>query len=94
MKYYQSPYGPVALPDERVDHILFYHPDAKPFLSKIKEALQSPELTVPSEKDPSVIVCYRLIPRRKRYLAVVIKVGPHPFVVTAYLTKKPKRATL
>jgi len=47
-----------------------------------------------SVHDPLAIICYRFIPRRKRYLAIVVKTGERPFTLTAYLVKRLKGDTL
>jgi len=49
---------------------------------------------ISSVHNPAVIICYRLLARRKRYLAIVVKTGVHPFILTAYLARKPKRSIL
>lgn len=94
MRYYHSPFGRVALADERLQHILRFHPDVASCVRFFGETLEAPERTGKSVHDPDVIICYRYLPRRRRFLAIVIKTGDYPFVLTAYIAKKTKRGTL
>ena len=84
----------VMLTDERKMHILTFHPDVTRYLSRFAETLMNPDITTSSVHDPSVIICYHLLAHRKKHLAIVIRIGVHPFVLTAYLAKKPKRSIL
>ena len=94
MRYFGSPFGRIAFTDERLRHILTFHPDVKSSLRYFAQTLQEPEQTVPAIHDHNVIICYRYIARRKRFLAIVVKIGDYPFIVTAYLAKKIKKSTL
>ncbi|MBI4093613.1 hypothetical protein HY417_01495, partial [Candidatus Kaiserbacteria bacterium] len=85
MHTYDSPFGRITLTDERLRYILSFHPDVAPCTRYIVETLKIPEHIVPSVHDPNVLICYRYLPRRKRFLAIVVKTGEHPFIVTAYL---------
>lgn len=91
---FSSPYGIVTLTDERKAHIFAFHPDVARCLSYFSETLANPDITSVSVHDSTVIICYRFLSRRKKYLAIVVKLSQHPFVLTAYLAKKPKRSTL
>jgi hypothetical protein len=91
---FNSPYGIVTLTSERKTHILAFHPDIARYLSHFAEALSHPDATIISAHDSSVIICYRFLTRRKKYLAIVLRTGAHPFILTAYLAKKPKRSIL
>lgn len=94
MRYYESPFGRVALTAERLEHILLFHPDVSPCLRYVAETLARPERTASSVHDKNVVIYYHYLPRRKRFLAVVVKIENHPFILTMYLAKKPKRDTL
>ena len=94
MKRFESAYGLVVLTGEREQHILEFHPDVRSCLQYFAATLKDPELVVPSKHDLTVIIHYRFLPRRKKYLAVVVKIKPRPFVITAYLAKKPKQDRL
>lgn len=89
-----SPHGIITLTEERKAHILAFHPDIATCLSYFARTLVEPDVTVVSMHDPAVVICYRLLARRKKYLAIVVKVTHHPFILTAYLAKKPKRGIL
>ena len=84
MRSFDSPFGRVALTDERLQHVLIFHPDVASSLRHFPQALQEPERIVSSMHDQSVVICYRHLPRRKRFLAIVVKTGTYPFIVTAY----------
>ncbi len=94
MRYYGSPLGRITLTDERLQHILTFHPDVVSCVRFFGETLATPEHTGRSIHDPNAIICYRYLPRRKRFLAIVVKTGDHPFILTAYLAKKTKKGTL
>ena len=94
MNRFNSPYGLVALTDERKRHILQFHPDVQGCFRYFAATLAKPDHVTVSKHDSLVIISYRFLPRRKKYLAIVTKIGSLPFVLTAYLVQKPKNATL
>lgn len=94
MQTFDSPFGRVSFTSERKRHIIAFHPDVAPYLQLIGKALTPPVHSVPSANDASVVVCYYLLTPRKVHLAVVVKTGTRPFVLTAYLVKKPKSRTM
>lgn len=89
-----SPYGIVTLTDERKTHILTFHPDVTRYLSHFAETLANPDIAISSVHNPAVIICYRFFARRKKYLAIVVKIAKNSFILTAYLAKKPKGGIL
>ena len=89
-----SSFGIITLTDERKTHICAFHPDIIGCLPFFADTLANPDITIISAHDPTVVICYSLIARRKKYLAIVIKTGLRPFVLTAYIAKKPKQGTL
>ena len=91
---FNSPYGIITLTDERKTHIFAFHPDVALCLPYFADTLVNPDMTTISAHDSTVIICYRLLARRKKYLAIVVKTGAHPFILTAYIAKKPKRSIL
>ena len=84
----------VTLTDERKAHILTFHPDIIRHLSRFSETLANPDIAINSVHDSSVVICYRFLSRQKKYLAIVVRTGIHPFILTAYLAKKQKRSIL
>lgn len=84
----------VTLTDERKTHIFAFHPDVASCLPYFADTLANPDMTVVSVHDSTVIICYRFLARRKKYLAIVVKLAKHPFVLTAYLAKKSKQGIL
>jgi len=91
---FSSPYGIITLTDERKAHIFAFHPDVELCFSHFADTLAHPDITVVSAHDSSVVICYRFLARRKKYLAIVMKLTRHPFILTAYLAKKPKQGIL
>ena len=94
MRSFDSPFGRATLTNERKRHILTFHPDVARFMRYLNETLASPERIVKSKHDPNVVICYRFLAKHKRWLAVVVKTSHPPFILTAYLAKKPKRDTM
>jgi len=94
MMRFDSSYGSVTLTDERRQHIFQFHPDIRSCLQYFAATLANPEHEVRSVKDPLTVICYKFLPHRKKHLAIVIKTIARPFVITAYLAKKPKKHTL
>jgi len=94
MKTLQDYFGcDVRLTDERLIHIL-QHPEMLGFEVAIAAVLESPQEVLLSRSDPSVRLFYRhydQTPVGAKWLCVVVKyLAADAFVVTAYLTDKPK----
>ena len=87
-------YGSITLTDERKEHIFAFHPDVARCLPHFAPTLAHPDITIVSVHDSTVVICYRLLAPRKKYLAIVVKLTKYPFVLTAYLAKKPKHGIL
>ncbi|MBU6321016.1 MAG: hypothetical protein KGI78_03455 [Patescibacteria group bacterium] len=90
MQRFSSPFGAVMFTEERKAHILAFHPDVSRYLKHFASVLAEPEVITRSVSDQTVVICYGLLPRSRKYLAVVLKTGRNPFVLTAYVAKKPK----
>jgi hypothetical protein len=84
----------VRLTEERAEHIL-EHPEMRGLESNLADTLRAPQLAVESVSDESVLLCYRFVPNTlvgDKWLCVVVKYGRQgAFVLTAYLTDKPKK---
>jgi len=93
MRQFKSLFGPIVLSNERLRHILRFHPDVRGSLRHFTSTLEAPDETLRSAHDPQVVMCYRYLPSRKRHLAIVVHVQKR-FIVTAYLARKRKRDTL
>lgn len=87
MEHFDSPFGPVELTDERLSHILQFHPEIKKFQKYFSGTLANPDLIKPSKSDSQAFILYKT--SGKQSLAVVIKTNSRNFVLTAYLTSKP-----
>jgi hypothetical protein len=87
----------VRLTDERLEHIL-QHPEMVGFEEAIADALAVPEEIRLSRSDAEARLFYRhydQTPVGAKWLCVVVKYhGNDPFIVTAYLTDKPKSGEL
>lgn len=80
----------IELTIERKTHILLYHPDLKPYFSKIKATLIRPDEIRISKSDPEVLLFYRYFDTifNGKYISVTVKTNGRWFVLTAYLTKR------
>lgn len=85
---------PVRLTDERLAHIL-EHPEMKGMEAAIERTLREPELVLGSASDAGAALHYRFYVGTRvgdKWLCVVVKYREEDaFVLTAYLTDKPKR---
>ena len=83
----------VRLTDERLAHIL-EHPEMKGMAAEIKRVLIQPHLVRRSRSDEAVRLFYEFYGQTivgGKWLCVVVKYAENDaFVVTAYLTDKPK----
>lgn len=83
----------VRLTDERLAHIL-EHPEMKGMEVEIERVLRQPQLVRRSRTDAAVRLFYEFYAQtvvNGKWLCVVVKYGEDDaFVVTAYLTDKPK----
>jgi hypothetical protein len=94
MKTLQDCFGhQVRLTDERLTHIL-EHPEMKDMGAEIERVLRQPQLVRPSRSDAAVRLFYEFYAQTivgGKWLCVVVKFAENDaFVVTAYLTDKPK----
>lgn len=83
----------VRLTDERMAHIL-EHPEMKEMGAEIERVLTAPQTVRRSRSDEAVRLFYEFYTRTMvggKWLCVVVKyLQDDAFVVTAYLTDKPK----
>ncbi len=84
----------VRLTDERLAHIL-EHPEMANLEATIEQTLQEPQLVRRSRSDATATLnyCYYTeTPVGAKWLCVVVKYSTNDaFVLTAYLTDKPKK---
>jgi hypothetical protein len=87
----------VRLTDERLAHILD-HPEMVGLEAAISETLKHPALVIQSISDEAARLYYRFYSGTRvgdKLVCVVVKVKPgDAFVLTAYLTDKPKKGTV
>jgi hypothetical protein len=83
----------VRLAEERLAHIL-EHPEMKGLAAEMEHVLRQPQLVRRSRSDNAVRLFYEFYAQTivgGKWLCVVVKYGENDaFVVTAYLTDKPK----
>jgi hypothetical protein len=83
----------VRLTDERLAHIL-EHPEMKDMSAEIERVLRQPQLVRRSRSDAGLRLFYQFYTQTivgGKWLCVVVKYQENDtFVVTAYLTDKPK----
>jgi hypothetical protein len=94
MKTIQDCFGhEVRLTDERLQHIL-EHPEMREMSAEIERVLRQPQLVRLSRSDSAVRLFYEFYAQTLvggKWLCVVVKcLQDDAFVVTAYLTNKPK----
>ena len=87
MKSYKSSFGNIELTDERLRHILEFHPEVKAFQKYFAITLKNPGIIKYSISDPKVRIFYRKITTNK-FLAIVVKTNSRNFILTAYITAK------
>ncbi len=87
----------VRLTDERLAHILD-HPEMAGLEVAIAETLKGPAFVIQSITDEAARLYYRFYsgtPMGDKFVCVVVKVRPgDAFILTAYLTDKPKKGTV
>lgn len=88
---YQSIIGKdFELTIERNKHIFLYHPDLKPYFSKLKSVFLKPGEIRISKSDPAVLLFYRYFAKIKggKYIVGVVKTNGRSFVLTAYFSNR------
>ena len=84
----------VRLTAERRAHIL-EHPEMSALEAALEETLRRPQLVIQSRSDAGAELNYRYYVGTRvgdKWLCIVVKYAPNDaFVVTAYLTDKPKK---
>ena len=94
MKVLEDCFGhKVRLTDERLAHIL-EHPEMAGMAGEIERVLRTPQLVRRSRSDDAVRLYYEFYAQTLvggKWLCAVVKYAPDDaFIVTAYLTDKPK----
>lgn len=90
MEQFRAPFGEVEITEEWERHIIQFHPDVKLYRKFFNDTIEHPEIIRHSVFDRKVLICYRLLPPAKKYLAIVIKTNQRNFILTAYLTHRIK----
>ena len=90
---FHSSFGTLLLTEERLHHILSFHPEIKLYLELFAATLAQPDCTTASVHDPHVVICSRFLSLRKRHLMIVVHTKKH-FIVTAYLARKLRQDKL
>jgi hypothetical protein len=84
----------VRLTEERLAHVL-EHPEMRGLESALTDTLRNPTLVIESRNDPSTELNYRFYLGTRvgdKWLCVVVRYAlQDAFVLTAYLTDKPKK---
>ena len=87
VRSYVSSFGNIELTNERLQHILEFHPEVKTAQKYFVITLKNPHIIRSSKSDKHVYVFYRKITINK-LLAIVVKTNNRNFVLTAYITSK------
>ena len=100
MEWLQDCFGKtVGLTAERLEHIR-EHPEMVGLESEISRVLASPQCVLESQTDSAVKLFYDFYSQTivgGKLLCVVVRYSiepPDAFIVTAYLTNKPKQGTI
>ena len=87
----------VRFTDERMSHII-RHPEMRPLLDQVPEVLRRPQFVCQSTSDEGVYLHYQWYSDTvvgPKWLCVVVKdLTDDAFVITAYITDKPKKGRL
>lgn len=88
MKYKSILGKDFELTAERKKHILIFHPDLKPYFSKLNDVFAKPDEIRISKSDPRVLLFYKHFAKIKggKYIVVVVKINSRSFVLTAYFS--------
>ena|SRR3990167_11398909 len=91
MKKFMSKIGKeVELTDERLKHILIFHPELAEHLDRFAEVLLGPDEVRVSVSDDKVLLFHKKFVSFEsgKYLRVAVKINSRCFILTAYLTSK------
>lgn len=86
MKRYRSSIGTIELTDERLKHILVFHPEIRGQLKRFAPTLSEPAFIKTSRRDQTVLIFYGAAGKDK-YLAIVVRRNSRNFILTAYLIR-------
>ena len=70
METFDSPFGSIELTDERLSHILTFHPEVNVVRKYFAKTLLKSEIIRRSKSDARVLILYREIPGKKCVAAV------------------------
>ncbi|MHC4502286.1 MAG: hypothetical protein ACYTFI_03195 [Planctomycetota bacterium] len=79
--------------EERLAH-MSEHPEMREMGPEVEQTLRKPEFVVRSLSDPEVHLYYRFIEGTclgDMFLCAVVKAVVNPFLITGYLTDRPKK---
>ena len=88
---YKSILGKDFVPTlERKKHIILYHPDIKPYFSKLKDVFLKPDEIRISKSDARVLLFYRYFANilGGKFIVVTVKVNERSFILTSYLSNR------
>ena len=88
MRHFASSFGSVELTDERLRHIITFHPEVKLYVKFFKDTLSKSDTVRQSNTDPQVKIYYKSLRRQSKFLAIVVKTNHRNFILTAYITTK------
>lgn len=93
MELLKSALGNVEFTEERLEHIINFHPEVRLWRKYFTDTLSHPKIIRRSKFDPRVRIFYSKA-RNNKYLAIVVKCNERNFILTAYITTKIKHLSL
>ena len=83
----------VRLTKERWNHIIDRHPEIKPHLSKIKIAIQEPEIIIENPYNKNEKYYHKYFKGLKNFLIVILETNKK-FIITAFIARKRKKGKI
>lgn len=99
MHFFKDKFGrTMRLTGERLQHILYDHPELLDPMDKIEETLMFPSVVIKSEDDSYVWLYYRpykVFPKQRSFLLVIAKINNgEGFVITAFYVRNLQKGDI
>lgn len=83
----------IKLTSERIEHIIWKHPEVKPYVEKVIETVEKPDLLIQGELgEIKALKFYQSLHIGSKYMVVPYREkGSEGFIITAYFTSSLDR---